>query len=80
MEEASGPPVEVWPDNWEAVQLFLGVSTQWRAGFGGAIGLDYGAIESAFRFKAIPRLRWGELFEDLQVMEAAALAVFHKKK
>ena len=27
--------VEVWPNNWEAVQLFLAVSGQWRVSMAG---------------------------------------------
>ncbi|OFL27849.1 DUF1799 domain-containing protein [Neisseria sp. HMSC075C12] len=39
--------VEVWPNNWEAVQLFLAVSGQWRVSMAGAYALDYNAVDVA---------------------------------
>ena len=42
------PPemIEVWPENWDAMRVFLGMETQWRrAGMAGvAVGLDYAAL------------------------------------
>jgi hypothetical protein len=35
----------VLPENVPAVDLFLGVQTQWRAGFGGATVLDYAGVQ-----------------------------------
>lgn len=65
--------VEVWPENWKAFSLFCDLQTQWNVGFGGATGIRY---ESAYRL--IDRLaadddEWQALFEDLQVLERAAL-------
>lgn len=67
--------VEVWPDNWQAVTLFARMRTQWRVGFGGAVGLDYNVL-----YRMIGRLKLGdmeaeELEEDVQVMELEALRV-----
>lgn len=66
------------PDCWPTVRLFLHVQTQWRTDMGHPVGLDYGAVDVVMR-----RLRIddpdGELFEGLQVMESAALAVLHEK-
>jgi len=45
----------------------------------GASGLDYCAIEPVLRLKAIACERWPALFEDLRVMERAALNVINKK-
>lgn len=67
---------EVLPQAWDALRAFLDCETQWRvaAGFGGVIwlGLDYAAVEIVLRRK---RLADG-VFDDLQVMERAALDVF----
>ncbi|OVE49453.1 DUF1799 domain-containing protein [Chromobacterium violaceum] len=67
--------VEVWPDNWQAVQLLNRMSTQWRVGFGGAVGLDYNVL-----YRMMDRLKLGgieeeELEKDIQVMELEALQV-----
>lgn len=71
------PELIVLAHNQEAVDLFLGLSTQWRwvAGRGGTarIGLDYQAIPALLKLQAIPEARWPRLMESLQVMEAAAL-------
>lgn len=79
---------EVWPENWRAIELFLDVSTQWRAlaapegatGMAGAIwsrimytGLDYSAVAATLAMRRVPRRAHAELLSDLQVMERAAL-------
>lgn len=67
---------EVMADNWQSVCTFLACETQWRvvAGFAGLIwlGLDYTAVDMVMRRSGVP----DPVFEDLQVMEAEALATF----
>ena len=41
VEEATGPPFELWPDNAVAVNVFTAMSTQWNIGPGGAVGFLY---------------------------------------
>lgn len=65
--------VEVWPDNVAAVNLLIRMGTQWRVGMAGLIGLDYSALPAVLRLSGVPRSEWAELFEDLQVLEGAAL-------
>lgn len=73
--------MEVWPENWPAWSLFCQVSTQWRMGvqsfMGGAvsmpIGLDYGAVYPLLDRIAQDAGEWMDLFEDLQILERAAL-------
>lgn len=79
MEEASGPPCEVWPDNLAAVNVFIAMLTQWRVGMSGATGLDYGAIPAVLRLTQTPRAAWPEVFEGLRVMEGAALKHLREK-
>lgn len=75
------PPVfAVWPGaNWETVQLFLGMQTQWeRAGMDGTMtGLNYARLPVV---AAGLRIRWRPLFERLQVMEYAALQELAKRR
>lgn len=54
--------------------------TQWRTSSSGAYGLDYNALPSVLRFLSIPRKSHPEMFDDLRVMEDAALAEIHKGK
>lgn len=76
VEEMSGPPVELWPDNVLPVHIFTLTRTQWRyAGMGGAIGLIYSELPFVFEMEGIDRKDWPELFQDLRVMEREALVV-----
>ena len=66
---------EVWPENWPAWCLFAELSTQWRtAGMAGArVGLDYGPLFARLDRIAADRDEWEQLFQDVRVLEAAAL-------
>lgn len=66
---------EIWPDTVEPLNLFLDMSTQWRMGPGGVIGLDYQVIPMFLRLRRVPRDRWEPLIDDLRTMEAEALSV-----
>lgn len=80
VDEASGPPVEVWPDNLHTVNSFISLSTQWRVGMNGPTGLDYGAVPVVMRMAGIPRADWPEVFDGLRVMEDAALEAIRKQR
>ena len=67
---------EVYPDNWDAVEMFMRCQTQWRTATSGVLGLDYAAVEWVFRLYEVKDQR--TVLEDLQVMEAAALKIFNK--
>lgn len=67
--------VEIWPGNWQVFRLFNALGTQWRTGPGGATGLDYTSIRDVASYIGIKKRQLPELFPDLQVMEAEALAV-----
>jgi hypothetical protein len=53
--------------------LFASLSTQWRHGFGGPTGLDYGVIEETMRLLKMEPEDSRELFYQLQVLEREAL-------
>lgn len=70
---------EVWEENWETVVMFLRMQTQWTVTMGGYVGLKYEVLLGASGLMSLydvenPR----EMLEDLQVMEAAALAELNK--
>ena len=73
LEEASGPGVEIWPDNLSTVNAFISMSTQWRVGMAGATGLDYGVLPVVLRLNRVPRDEWPDVFEGIRTMESAAL-------
>lgn len=83
MEEASGPPVEVFPDNWQTVTVYLAMVTQWRTDAGGKVGLDYTCLLGKHGVMAMCGVRRGDrpdVFEGIQIMEFAALDHIHKGK
>jgi hypothetical protein len=71
------PPsvVWVWPDNWAAVKVFDAMATQWRWGPSGPTGLDYSALP--FVMATCGNGQAG-LFDDVRVMELAAMEVIGK--
>ena len=75
MPEQPTVDCEVWEENWPAVEMFLRVQTQWRTTMNGIMGLDYGAVAWLFKMYSVEDPR--SLLEDLQVMEAAAMAVIN---
>lgn len=62
--------MSVWPENWPVLELFLCVCSQWRSGpMGGALGLDYAAVDVVIRRRALEVTP--EQFQGLQIMERA---------
>lgn len=73
------------PENWFAVRLFDAMGTQWRVATVGPrmvfIGLDYTALPIVLRSlrQRVPHARTlADVLPQLQVMEAAAIAVLDK--
>ena len=62
---------EVWPENWEAVCLFIRCETQWRISINGRAGLDYSALLAMGSLYQIDSL--SQVVEDVQVIEAEIL-------
>lgn len=81
VEEASGPPIEVWPDNMPAVEVFIDLMTQWRrAGMAGVrSGLDYAVLPAVFAIRGIQKKQQPAIFDDIRVMENAVLGMPQKK-
>ena len=57
--------------------MFLRVQTQWRTTMSGVLGLDYGVLAWVFKLYAVEDER--SMLEDLQIMEAAAMAVLSER-
>ena len=69
---------EVWPDNEQSIDVFVAMSTQWAHGFAGPTGLKYEALAEIWKRLRIPVKRRDAIFEDLRVMELAALKEMRK--
>lgn len=79
-EDVEPPPVEVWPELWPAVQLFARLMTQWYVGFGGPTGLRYSVVMQMLDRMKLEPDEWDEMFEDIRVLEGAALDVLASEK
>ena len=75
-----GPPILCWPENRQAVEVFLTLRTQWRAGMSGFTGLDYAVLPEMWRRLRVPPADRDSTFADLQVLEQAALEAMHTKE
>lgn len=73
VEEASGPPIEVFEENLSTVNTFIALGTQWRVGPNGPTGMDYSAVLAVLQMNGTPRKAWREIFDGIRVMEDAAL-------
>ncbi len=70
--------VNIWPENWAAFRCFDTLLTQWRAGPGGIVGLDYGVLFSYLDRQGLSGKAWDQMFNDIRVMEQAALAAIQE--
>lgn len=75
----------IWPDNVQALHVFLSMQTQWRyrtCGVSGseATGLDYGVLPEIWKRVGIPKKDRNDVFAALQIMESAVLAEQNKKR
>jgi hypothetical protein len=74
VEEASGPEVEIWPDNLTTVNVFIASLTQWRiAPSGDRIGLDYTVLPTVLELTGVPKGDWQEVFSGIRLMEDGAM-------
>lgn len=80
MEEAQGSGTEVWPDNLQAVNIFVTVMTQWRVGAHGATGLDYNVVYHKMDRMGLTPSEYDDIELDVRLMEDAALETIRKQK
>lgn len=69
--------MECWPDNWQALQIFSALSTQWNVGMSGPVGMRYEAFPVIFKAFAVKKQKaHAEMMYLLRIMENEALQVF----
>jgi hypothetical protein len=71
---------QVWPENWPAFQVMTAMRTQWRVGFAGPTGLDYGVLPSVMALVGVAEEDRPDTFQAVQVMEAEALRIFRDQQ
>lgn len=75
---------ELWPEHALAWSVYLGCATQWRRtaspwGQWHWDGLDYGGAEVVMLRYEVPAAQRGEVFTQLQVLEAEALHLLNRR-
>jgi hypothetical protein len=71
--------IEVFPENWAAVTLFLQLSTQWNCGAGGRTGLNYLVVLAMIDRLELNKIDAKNMFEDIRHMEYVALSEMSKE-
>lgn len=70
--EPADADLEVYPENWEALMVFLRMQTRWDIGPSGhRIGMKYPDLETVMRRRKVKNR--DAMFEQIQTMEIAAL-------
>lgn len=70
--------MNLWPENVAALDLFQDFSTQWRAGMGGAYGLDYGVIQHELQRRGVDDDEYRDLMACIRTIETTALDELNK--
>lgn len=78
-EDYETDTVEIWPENWQAFELFEFLRTQWRTNMGGPTGLDYNVLHRELDDLGLVGDERQEMKATIREMEFAALSTMNKK-
>ncbi|WP_306393341.1 DUF1799 domain-containing protein [Telluria beijingensis] len=79
-EDLAAETVEIWPENFQAYQMFCGMQRQWvLAPMGGPIALNFLVAYNRMDRMGLTPEEYNQLDEDLQIMEGAALEAMRSK-
>ena len=67
--------MDIWPENADAVALFVQLQTQWRIGMSGPTGLDYNVLYHKLDRRALTPEQYEQLEDDIRTMEYETLSV-----
>jgi hypothetical protein len=79
LDDYASAPVEVWPCNEQAYELFSWARTQWIVSFGGPTGLNYVPLLHKMDRMRLEPDDYDELEAMIRIMEFAALEVMNEK-
>lgn len=79
VEEAVGPPVDIWPPNMVPLNVFMDLCTQWRMGSSGPVGLDYNVLFHKLDRMKLPDDEYERIERAVRSMEDEALTVLWKR-
>lgn len=71
------PNVEVWPENWPALDLYMRYQTQWIQGAAGPAGLNYAILLSDLEKQGLDEEQVEDVMEGIRIIENSVLEHFH---
>ncbi|KKO71842.1 DUF1799 domain-containing protein [Kerstersia gyiorum] len=74
------PNVDVWPENWPAIDLYLRYRTQWIQGPGGPTGLNYSVLFADLDRNGIEGDEREQIMEGIRIIEAAVLKKIYEDR
>jgi len=73
------PVVEVWPECWPAIDLYLKYRTQWIQGPGGPSGLDYSILLADLDRSGVRDTEREDIMDAIRTIEAEVLASIYQE-
>ena len=67
------PQVDVWPENWPAIELYVRNRTQWIQGPGGPTGLNYPWFQACLDRQGVSVDEAEDIMDGIRVIEDAVL-------
>lgn len=78
-DEYTDPPdCEVWPEHWQALDLFLLCQDQWRVAGEMLLGIDLGVVLQVADAYSVENKR--QLVEDVQVIARRAAQLLNEQR
>lgn len=72
------PKVDVWPENWTAIELYVRYQTQWIQGPGGPTGLNYSVYLAELDRRGIVGDDRENVLDGIQIIEDVALEKYYE--
>lgn len=70
---------DIWPENYQAFQIFTKCGTQWNSGMGGPTGLNYPSVMLLCNLFGVKAKKQLEMLDAIQIMERSALKQMNQK-
>ena len=80
LDDVAEEDCNVWPENWQSVQVFIAMQTQWRWSNGHRVGLNYSILPEIWKRTGTRKKERNAIFRDLQMMEYAALEELNRQR
>ena len=80
LDDVAEEHVAVWPDNWQTVNIFAAMQTQWRWSDNRRVGLDYNVLPEIWKRTGTRKKDRNDIFRGLRIMEHAAMEELNRQR